>query len=105
MAGRARGRGRGGSAGRGRGGSPAITPTPSGSAGLPPASAHIQTVGVKRSGYGTSGQGIRVQTNHFEVAIPKGLIFHYDGTLSLPLLALLQLLTLDLFRFVAMASW
>ncbi|KAI0677581.1 argonaute-like protein [Trametes maxima] len=71
-----RGAPRGGAAGRGRGqrgGGPAIMATRQTGAipGLPDSSNHITTVGVKRSAFGTSGRSIQVQTNHFEVKIPR----------------------------------
>lgn len=72
--------GRGGARG-GRGVGPVITPAraPAGRPGLPDASAHITTVGVKRTAFGSSGRAIQVSTNHFEVKIPEGSIYHYDG--------------------------
>ncbi|EIW61996.1 argonaute-like protein [Trametes versicolor FP-101664 SS1] len=71
--------GRGGARG-GRGVGPVITPAraPAGRPGLPDASAHITTVGVKRTAFGSSGRAIQVSTNHFEVKIPEGSIYHYD---------------------------
>ena len=47
----------------------------------PSASAHITTIGVKRTAYGTSGAKRVVLTNHFPVTIPDGTITHYDGML------------------------
>ncbi|KAJ8481770.1 hypothetical protein ONZ51_g5795 [Trametes cubensis] len=81
-----RGRGRGGARGGARGGGPARGPAipaagrgaPVARGGLPDASSHITTVGVKRTGFGTSGRAITVHTNHFEVKIPEGNIYHYD---------------------------
>ncbi|KAI0638149.1 argonaute-like protein [Trametes polyzona] len=61
----------GGPAGRGASGQ--VT-----TAGLPDTSSHITTVGVKRTAFGTSGRAIQVSTNHFEVQIPEGQIYHYD---------------------------
>ncbi|KAI0719595.1 argonaute-like protein [Cerioporus squamosus] len=80
-----RGRGRGAGAGRGgiRGGGPAgrgggLT----GLVGLPDAGSHITTVGVKRPAFGSSGRGLTVSTNHFEVSIPEQIIHHYDVLIS-----------------------
>ncbi|KAI0335424.1 argonaute-like protein [Cubamyces sp. BRFM 1775] len=72
-------RGRGGPRGGGPGRGPAIPAgrgAPAG--GLPDASSHITTVGVKCTAFGSSGRAITVQTNHFEVKIPEGSIYHYD---------------------------
>ncbi|KAH9951622.1 argonaute-like protein [Amylocystis lapponica] len=74
--GRGRGapRGRGaGPAGGGRGGAPA-----GGGDGLPTSGAHITTIGVKRTAWGTSGRVIPLFTNHFAVKIPEEVIHHYD---------------------------
>nr|VWO95172.1 Uncharacterized protein [Ganoderma boninense] len=46
--------------------------------GLPDTSAHITTVGVKRTAFGQSGRALNVWTNHFEVKIPEDEIYHYD---------------------------
>ncbi|KAI1795193.1 argonaute-like protein [Ganoderma leucocontextum] len=46
--------------------------------GLPDSSAHITTIGVKRTAFGQSGRALTVWTNHFEVKIPEDEIYHYD---------------------------
>ena len=74
------GRGGRGGAARGGGAPGALTPTPSGTAGGPQISAHVQTVGVKRPGFGSSGRAVKVYTNHYEVQVPNDTICHYDGT-------------------------
>ncbi|CAL1700780.1 unnamed protein product [Somion occarium] len=81
MAGRGgpRGRGRGAPALRGRGGGPSIGSVPSSGPGIPNQGDHIATVGVKRSAFGSSGRAIEVFTNHYEVSIPQGMIYHYDA--------------------------
>ncbi|KAI0702894.1 argonaute-like protein [Cytidiella melzeri] len=68
-----------------RGGGPAIRGGPAGTVARGPAgapslpAAHVQSVGVKRKGFGTSGQAIEVWTNHFAVDIPQNIIRHYDA--------------------------
>lgn len=59
---------------RGRGGPPAPGPPSSG----PLVASHVQTIGVRRPGYGTAGKPLKVVTNHFGVTIPEGIIHHYD---------------------------
>ncbi|KAH9899908.1 argonaute-like protein [Cubamyces lactineus] len=74
-------RGRGGARGGGPPRGPAIPAgrgAPVAKGGLPDASTHITTVGVKRTAFGSSGRAITVHTNHFEVKIPDGNIYHYD---------------------------
>lgn len=66
----------------GSGGSPAISATSSMATGLSVPAAHIQTVGVRRRGYGSSGTAVQVLTNHFVTDIPKDIIYHYNGMLS-----------------------
>lgn len=91
--GRGRGGGpRGGPRGGGpRGGSPAplvgggsgsqvFAPRGGAQAGLP--SANVTTTGVRRTGFGQAGRSIQVFTNHYEVDIPKGTIYHYDSAYS-----------------------
>ncbi|KAJ8519388.1 hypothetical protein ONZ45_g3684 [Pleurotus djamor] len=68
--GTSRGRGRGGPA-RGRGAGPTQI-------GAPVVGAHIQTVGVRRPDFGTSGRPIPIFVNSFVATIPDGLIYHYD---------------------------
>ena len=65
-----------GRGGRGSGTPVAITPTPSSNIGVPQ---HVDTVGVRRKGFGSSGTAIKVLTNHFEVKIPSEIIHHYDS--------------------------
>ncbi|KAJ3552097.1 hypothetical protein NM688_g4337 [Phlebia brevispora] len=89
--------------GAGRGGRGSGTPTAATSAtgsatglNIPQ---HIQTVGVRRPAYGTSGTAIRVVTNHFKVAIPNEMIYHYDvGELTLSVTRI-GVLILTLFHF------
>ncbi|KAI0092008.1 argonaute-like protein [Irpex rosettiformis] len=88
MSGRARGRGARGGGGAPRGGA-AVRGGPAGrgggagagGAGQLPA-AHVQTTGVKRKGFGTSGQVIEVWTNHFPLDIPQDIIHHYDVSMT-----------------------
>jgi hypothetical protein len=40
---------------------------------------HVQTIGVKRPGFGTSGKPIQVTVNAFEATVTDGIIYHYDG--------------------------
>lgn len=42
-------------------------------------SAHVQTIGVKRPGFGTGGKVIQVTVNAFEAKVTDGVIYHYDG--------------------------
>jgi hypothetical protein len=67
-----RGAARGGggrSRGRGTGASnPPLLPAP-----------HVQAIGVRRPGYGNSGQWIKLKSNHVEVTLDQGTIYHYDG--------------------------
>lgn len=78
-----RGRGRGGPARGGppRGGPPGAAARATSSA--PPSGAlpgaHVQAVGVRRSGYGTAGRAITVLANFFSMASPDSHIHHYDG--------------------------
>lgn len=77
------GRGRGGGARGGppRGGPPGATARATSS--VPPSGAlpgaHVQAVGVRRSGYGTAGKAINVLANFFTIASPESNIHHYDG--------------------------
>ncbi len=64
--------------GRGRA-TPAISRAAPTTLGLPDSSAHITTIGVKRTAFGQSGRALNVWTNHFEVQIPEDEIYHYDG--------------------------
>lgn len=61
------GRGRGSGAGRGG---------PVAAQGI--AASHIQTVGVKRNGFGLGGRPINITVNAFPITIPEGNIYHYD---------------------------
>lgn len=40
---------------------------------------HVETIGEKRTGYGTAGRTISITTNHFACQIPESIIHHYDG--------------------------
>lgn len=84
---------RGGPPGRGRGraGAPSVPsrtasaitsgPAPPGvTRALPDVSAHITTIGVKRTAFGSNGRALNVFTNHFVTSTPEGNIYHYDGT-------------------------
>ncbi|TFY78817.1 hypothetical protein EWM64_g5198 [Hericium alpestre] len=73
------GGGRGGRGG-GRGGPPAPGGGPPPSGGL--ALAHVESIGVKRPGFGNAGRAIEVFTNHFETTIPQRTIHHYDVVIS-----------------------
>lgn len=75
--------------GRGRGGRGA--PPPRGGApargggaprGGPPRftiSDHVQTIGVRKPGYGLEGRPFQVFTNHFAASVTEQTISHYDG--------------------------
>jgi len=41
--------------------------------------AHVQTIGVKKPGYGREGRPFQVFTNHFGAQITDNIISHYDG--------------------------
>ncbi|KJA29601.1 hypothetical protein HYPSUDRAFT_31529 [Hypholoma sublateritium FD-334 SS-4] len=62
--------------GPGRGGGAARGGVPVGMA------AHIQTVGVRRPGYGTGGRQVPTIVNAFPVTIPDGTIYHYDSVVN-----------------------
>lgn len=47
--------------------------------GTPVVSSHIQTVGVRRPDFGSSGRSLPIFVNSFVTTIPDGLIYHYDG--------------------------
>ncbi|KAI5983309.1 argonaute-like protein [Pisolithus marmoratus] len=72
-----------GDPGRGRGGAPRGGGRGTGG-GLPAAAstalpgAHVQVVGVRRSGYGSAGRPITVSSNFFNITPPEGNIHHYD---------------------------
>jgi eukaryotic translation initiation factor 2C len=42
---------------------------------------HIETIGVRKRGYGREGRPVEVSTNHFAVKILGNMIVHYDGQL------------------------
>jgi eukaryotic translation initiation factor 2C len=42
--------------------------------------AHVQTIGVKKPGYGREGRPFSVVTNHFAAQITDNIISHYDGS-------------------------
>ena len=88
--GRGRGSGGGGGPARGRGSDRAGHPQRGGGAGEPAPrgrgslliglpSSHVTTIGVKRTAFGTATRAVQVMTNHFEVNVPQGIIYHYDG--------------------------
>ena len=78
----ARGRGRGAPPPRGgapRGGPPA---SGRGRGGAPPQlniAEHVQTIGVRKPGYGREGRPFQVFTNHFAASVTDQTISHYDG--------------------------
>jgi hypothetical protein len=48
---------------------------------------HIQAIGEKRKGYGTAAERrVRVISNHVEVKLDQGFIYHYDGMYNSPFL-------------------
>jgi len=79
---RGRGRGRGAPPPRGgapRGGAPGGG---GGGRGAPPPLAiadHVQTIGVRKPGYGREGRPFQVSTNHFAATVTDQTISHYDG--------------------------
>ncbi|KAG8827107.1 hypothetical protein FRC19_005535 [Serendipita sp. 401] len=44
---------------------------------------HVQTIGVKKPGYGREGRNFQVFTNHFGAQITDNIISHYDGKIRL----------------------
>ena len=77
---------RGGNRGRG-GGFLAGGPPAGGPVGHPGSSSsllapHVEAVGVPRPSYGNAGTLIRLYSNHVEVQLTQGLIYHYDGASS-----------------------
>ena len=86
-----RGFGRGGNRGR-RGGFPAGGPPAGGPvarAGSSPSlpAPHVEAVGVPRPSYGSAGTSTRVISNHVEVQLTQGMIYHYDGASSSSILS------------------
>lgn len=83
--GRGRGRGRGafvepGGAAVAAGGHPLpVMPTLSSGRTGPLPVDHIQAIGVKRQQYGNAGELIKLRSNHVEVKLDQGTIYHYDG--------------------------
>ncbi|KAF8963810.1 argonaute-like protein [Flammula alnicola] len=76
--------GRGGP-GRGRGNTPPLAGGRGGGAGRgsrpggpPSAAAHVNTIGVRRPGFGTAGRAIRIKVNSFELTHEDDDISHYD---------------------------
>lgn len=45
-----------------------------------PNKAHVETVGVKRPGFGSGGRAIDISVNAFPVTVTDGIIYHYDST-------------------------
>ncbi|KAF8529210.1 argonaute-like protein [Hysterangium stoloniferum] len=60
----------------------------------PTIAAHVKTIGVRRTAWGTSGRAVQVVTNHFEAKIPEGIIHHYDGEPIVSILSDLSLMWL-----------
>jgi hypothetical protein len=58
-----------GGGGRGRG-PDASNPTPA---------PYVQAIGARRPRCGNSGQWIKLKSNHVEVTLDQGTIYHYDG--------------------------
>lgn len=73
----ARGRGRG--APPPRGGAPARGGSRGGGPPRFTISAHVQTIGVRKPGYGLEGRPFQVFTNHFAASVTEQTISHYDG--------------------------
>jgi len=40
---------------------------------------HIKAIGVKRRKYGNKGKVIKLRSNHVEVKLSQGSLYHYDG--------------------------
>jgi len=70
-------RGQQGSA-RGRGGA-SLTQGRGPAQNTPSIAEHVETIGVRRPGFGTAGRPITITTNHFPCVIPEAIIHHYDG--------------------------
>ncbi|KAF8958525.1 argonaute-like protein [Flammula alnicola] len=85
--------------GRGSGPSRGGGPTRGGGAGrggVPVAiAAHVQTVGVRRPGYGTGGKVVNTIVNAFPVTIPDGIKYHYDDIVPDKLPARLNMVLFD----------
>ncbi|PPQ94823.1 hypothetical protein CVT25_007460 [Psilocybe cyanescens] len=67
--------------GRGRGAQRGGGPVRGGAAGRGGAvaiAAHVQTIGVRRPGFGTGGKVVNTIVNAFAVDIPDNIIHHYD---------------------------
>ncbi|KAE9399799.1 argonaute-like protein [Gymnopus androsaceus JB14] len=47
---------------------------------MPPSSnrCHVETLGVRRSGFGNSGRELKICVNAFKTTIPRDIIHHYD---------------------------
>jgi hypothetical protein len=43
---------------------------------------HVEAVGVPRPSYGNAGMPISLYSNHVEVQLTQGMIYHYDGASS-----------------------
>ncbi|KAN0109848.1 argonaute-like protein [Russula decolorans] len=70
-----RGRGRG----RGRGGSEYGGGSERGGPGGSDYTEHVEATGVKRRKYGNAGRLIKLCSNHVEVKLDQGTLYHYDG--------------------------
>ena len=65
---------------------------------------HVESIGVKRPSYGTSGRAIKVIVNQFELNTDCPRIFHYDGSyFSFPPLGHVTFLTRNL--YLLFHSW
>lgn len=40
---------------------------------------HVQSTGEKRKQYGNAGRAIKLRSNHVEVKLDQGTLYHYDG--------------------------
>lgn len=74
-----RGRGIGGPALRGR--DAHMLGTPRGGPSLP--SSHDTTIGTKRPSFSTTKKATKVISNHLEVRILQGIMYHYDGKIRI----------------------
>jgi hypothetical protein len=47
--------------------------------GLPLPAPHVESTGVRRPGFANRGRRIILRSNHVEVELNQGTIYHYDG--------------------------
>lgn len=59
---------------------------------------HVETIGVKRSSFGTQGKVITIEVNLFQTTISNSLIWHYDVAMVPPERNLPQRVTMDLIK-------